>query len=261
MRGLEGLQGGGRHVGVERFERKIGDAGDAKSHRRKRRHLAGHSHAEPQRRADIERETRCQRPRNDNAEASTSVRSPPFSPVPSTSFQIPSPSRSRRAYQLEPDGRLIRLRGRRRLGPHHRNRRHLRQPTDLLHEFPGVLHRQPRERQARAADDADVVAGAVDEIGKRHQQAAREKQHVEVERADDGDADDRQHGAGSVTFRGAPGQLERRHRLTRAVMPRRSSIHDATAPATTPTGRATAIERSAIAGVMRMKTRVVSYRA
>src|SRR5258707_903575 len=53
----------------------------------------------------------------------------------------------RGANQLETDRRPARLRNDRRLGPHNRDRRDLRQSANLIDELPRLLHRQPRKRK------------------------------------------------------------------------------------------------------------------
>ena len=122
--------------------------------------------------------------------------------------------------------------------------------------------RGPPSGGASVADDAHVEAGAVEQVAKRHDQPARQQQHVEQQRADGGDAEDRR----------APARAGCRTRLRagetrsgvssagqRRARSRRSSVHDeASVASDAERHRDRRRDCSATRGVMRTKTSAVS---
>src|SRR6185503_19640375 len=100
--------------------------------------------------------------------------------------------------------------------------------------------------------------GRIEEIAEREQQAARQQQHVEQQRADDSTPANRQAGSRRVVGDRAPREAPGAHRRTSETMSRRSSVHEPTRPASTPSGTARAIDWRAIRAVTRTKTSVVS---
>src|SRR5262249_17338281 len=114
--------------------------------------------------------------------------------------------------------------------------------------------------QALVGHDADVVAGRFEQIAKRNQQATRQQQHVEEQRADDCDAGDCQRSTNRIARNRAPGEPPGRHRRMSVPTSRRSNVHEATRPAAMPSGTANAIDLNAIGAVTRTNTSAVSYR-
>ena len=106
--------------------------------------------------------------------------------------------------------------------------------------------------------DADVEAGAVEQIAHRDDQPVRQQQHVEEQRADGGDAEDAERGAGRLPHQAAPGKAQRRSSAGQRSALRRSSSHEATTVAETPSGTAISTQVSATDGVTWTKSSAVS---
>ena len=100
---------------------------------------------------------------------------------------------------------------RRRLDADQEDVLHIGKPADIVGEPCRIGDRQARG-QSLAAHDADVEAGAVQQVGERQQEPSRQEQHVEQQRPDHRHAGDGQQRPGPVALRGAPGEGERRHR-------------------------------------------------
>ena len=163
----------------------------------------------------------------------------------------------RAADQRDVDVGSVMHRGRR-LQADPRDRCHLRQARDRGIHVGRARNRRARQRESLRVEDAHVVAAVVQQIGERGDEPARQQQHVEEQRPDDGHANRRQCRSCPIAAHRAPGQPRRRHRPTSDRMSRRSSVHDAAMPAATPRGTASANERSAIERVTRRNTSVVS---
>ena len=117
-----------------------------------------------------------------------------------------------------------------------------------------------RSREAVRRHDPHVVPGRVEHLPKRDEQTLRQQEHVEQQRANHGDTSDGERRPRPFGRHGPPRQRPRRHRRTREMTLRRSSVHEAARPATTPSGMANATASHAIALVTCTKTSVVSYR-
>ena len=104
----------------------------------------------------------------------------------------------------------------------------------------------------------DVESIAIEQVAERHDQAPREQEHVEQQGADGGDAEDAQRRTARLTDQTSRRESECVHRRVRRNISRRSNVHDEANVAATPSGTANAIERRAIAGVMRTNTSEVS---
>jgi len=90
---------------------------------------------------------------------------------------------------------------------------------------------------------AHVKADAVEPVGQRHHQAARQQQHVEQKGADRGHPQNRQHRSSGLPHETPPGERDRGHRRNRVNTSRRSDNQaDATAAAR-PSGTAYATDR------------------
>ncbi len=145
----------------------------------------------------------------------------------------------------------------RRQDAHERDLLDFRQPAHQAGNRGRIGNRHP-QRHAAAADDADVVPGALEEIRERKEQPAGEEEHVEEERADDGDARDGEERLRAVAADRPPREVQRAHRRTIDRTSRRSSVHEAAMPAAMPSGAAIRTERAAIDGVTRTNTSAVS---
>ena len=143
-------------------------------------------------------------------------------------------------------------------GAEERDPLNARQPPDGVRQRRRAGERRAVNRRSLARDHPDVVAGGVEQIAERDQQSPREQQHVEQQRADDGDAADREKRPPGVVDERPPGQAPGGHRRTSVTMSRRSSVHDPTRPATIPSGTARATDCSAIRAVTWTNTSVVS---
>ena len=143
-------------------------------------------------------------------------------------------------------------------GAEERDPLNARQPSDGVRERRRAGERRAVNRRSLARHHPDVVAGGVEQIAERDQQSARQQQHVEQQRADDGDAADREKRPRRVVDERPPGQAPGGHRRTSVTMSRRSSVHDPTRPATIPSGTASATDCSAIRAVTSTNTSVVS---
>ena len=76
--------------------------------------------------------------------------------------------------------------------------------------------------------DADVEAGAVEQVPHRGHEPLRQQQHVEEQRAHGRHAEDAERGACRLPHEASPGEGERRdHRRASLSPPRRSSAHEA----------------------------------
>ena len=100
---------------------------------------------------------------------------------------------------------------------------------------------------------------AIEQIAERHDQPARQQQHVEQQRADGGNAEDAERGAAGLADEASRRESERVHRRVSRNISRRSSVHDEASVASDAERHGDiAIDRSAIRGVMRTKTSEVS---
>ena len=115
-----------------------------------------------------------------------------------------------------------------------------------------------RLRHRLGGEDADVEPERIEQLAHRHEQATREQQHVEHQRAGRGDAQDAERGPAATTEERAPGEGEGPHRRTSFSVLLLTSAHDASTLAAIPSGRATAIDRHAMDGVTRTKISDVS---
>src|SRR5581483_2350607 len=145
------------------------------------------------------------------------------------------------------------------IGPDDGHGPDLGQPGDVGRHRRGVVDGQAN-RKALRGDDAHVVPGGVQHLAERDEQPAREEQHVEEQRPDDGDARHGERGPGRVGRHRPPRQGSGRHRPRSDRTLRRSSAQEAARPAPTPSGTAVAAACHAMRGVTRTNTSAVSYR-
>ena len=114
-----------------------------------------------------------------------------------------------------------------------------------------------RDRVGRG--DADVEAGAVEQVAHRGHEPLRQQQHVEEQRADGGHAEDAERRARRLPHEASPREGEGRDHRRASLSPlRRSSAHDAATVATAPSGTAIARQVAATFGVTCTKISAVS---
>ena len=116
------------------------------------------------------------------------------------------------------------------------------------------------KRRRLSGGHAHVVADLPEQAAHRDDQAAREQQHVEEQRAGGGDARHAQNRASRLPNETPYRKRECAHRLARFITLLRSSVQEDTRLARIPRGIETSTHRTAIRGVMRTKMSAVSYR-
>ena len=94
--------------------------------------------------------------------------------------------------------------------PELQDRFDLRQAAERLAQRGRVGQERAGERRRVGGQDADVEPGAIQEIAKRQHQAARQQQHVEQQRADCSDAENRQRAPRRLADQGEPGKRQHR---------------------------------------------------
>ena len=137
------------------------------------------------------------------------------------------------------------------------DRSHRRQRGDASSGLDRAGHQRSSARTIRGAH-ADIEAGSIEQVAHRDDQALRQQQHVEEERANRRHAEHTEGGACRLTHEASPCEPERVHRRARRSALRRSSAHDAATVATAPRGTAIARQSAATSGVMRTKISAVS---
>ena len=157
-----------------------------------------------------------------------------------------------------------------------RSERQARRPVNLCTCRSNDQHRLHRgqrrygfgslERMRHAQAAAGKIAGAdpnvppatVEQVLHRHDEAARQHQHVEEQRANGRDTKNAKRRACRLSHETSPRKPESRHRRASLKPPRRNSAHEATTVADAPSGTAIVTQVSATSLVTRTKTSAVS---
>ena len=133
-----------------------------------------------------------------------------------------------------------------------------RKLCDRLRMRERVLDERPRAWHRIRGGDAHIEAGSLEQAAHRDDQTLREQQHVEEQRAHRRDAEHAKRRARRLAHEAPPGESHGVHRRASLSPLRRSSAHDATTVAVTPSGTAMATQRAATSGVTRTKISAVS---
>ena len=195
-------------------EREVGDAGHAKRDRRERSSSAAHDARTSSDVARLDAEQSGRRLADHDLRAARPALSPKADRSRGGSSR--DACRCRRRPGTRPSVRVPR-RSRLALGDPERQRRSDRgQRGDASGGRGRVGHQRSGARPVGGAD-ADVEAGAVEQIAHRDDEAVRQQQHVEEQRADGGDAE---HAERRRAPAGARGCATRRPMARRALEPR-----------------------------------------
>ena len=122
----------------------------------------------------------------------------------------------------------------------------------------GVRNQRALAGQRVGGSDPQVETRAFEKAAHRNDESLREQQHVEQQRADGRDAEDAKRRTRRLANEASPRKSHRVHRRASLRPLRRSSAHDATTVAETPSGTAIATQIAATSGVTRTKISAVS---